>query len=81
MVRRSRVIVSGCLVGLAACFFAAPLWSRLVMDQSMVDASGTYFVHRTDPKAVPYWAHPICIWEDRQFLKAGDIRECGVTVP
>jgi hypothetical protein len=37
MVRRSRVVVSGCLVGLAACLFAVPLWSRLVEDQSMVD--------------------------------------------
>jgi hypothetical protein len=26
-----------CLVGVAACFFAAPLWARLMMDQSMVD--------------------------------------------
>jgi hypothetical protein len=53
--------------------------------QGLYDISGlppgTYFVHRTDPKAGPYWAHPICIWEDRQFLKAGDIRECGVSVP
>jgi hypothetical protein len=41
---------------------------------------GTYFVHRTDPKAGPYWAHPICIWEGQQYLEAGDIRECPVTV-
>jgi hypothetical protein len=42
---------------------------------------GMYFVHRTDPKAVPYGAHPICVWENQQYLKAGDVRECGVTVP
>lgn len=39
---------------------------------------GSYFVRGTDPKAGPYWASPIC---EREFLKAGDIRECGVTVP
>src|SRR5580704_18921804 len=37
MVRRSRIGVGVCLVGVAACFFAAPLWSRLMIDQSMVD--------------------------------------------
>ena len=42
---------------------------------------GTYFVHGTDLKARPYWAHPICIWEHQQYLAAGDIRDCPVTVP
>ena len=37
MVRRNRIATGVCLVGVAACFFAAPLWSRLVEDQSMVD--------------------------------------------
>ena len=37
MVPRRRVAVCGCLVGLAACFLAVPLWSRLMVDQSMVD--------------------------------------------
>jgi hypothetical protein len=37
MVRLSRIVMGVCLVGVAACFFAAPLWSRLVEDQSMVD--------------------------------------------
>jgi hypothetical protein len=37
MVRLSRIVMGVCLVGVAACFFAAPLWSRLMMDQSMVD--------------------------------------------
>jgi hypothetical protein len=37
MVRQSRTVVGFCLVGVAACSFAAPLWSRLMMDQSMVD--------------------------------------------
>jgi hypothetical protein len=37
MVRRGRIDVAVCLVGVAACFFAAPLWSRLMGDQSMVD--------------------------------------------
>jgi len=37
MVRPSRIVMGVCLVGVAACFFAAPLWSRLMMDQSMVD--------------------------------------------
>ena len=37
MVRWSRIVVGVCLVGVAACFFAAPLWSRLMVDQSMVD--------------------------------------------
>ncbi|MFZ0978244.1 MAG: HEAT repeat domain-containing protein [Candidatus Acidiferrales bacterium] len=42
MVRRSRVLVGGCLAGLAACLFAVPLWSRLMVieDQSMVDVRG-----------------------------------------
>jgi hypothetical protein len=37
MVRQSRIVMGFCLVGVAACFFAAPLWARLMMDQSMVD--------------------------------------------
>jgi hypothetical protein len=37
MVRQSRIVVGVCLVGLAACLFAVPLWSRLMIDQSMVD--------------------------------------------
>src|SRR5260370_9810387 len=37
MVRQGRIVIGVCLVGVAACFFAAPLWSRLMMDQSMVD--------------------------------------------
>ena len=37
MVPRRRVAVCGCLVGLAACFLAVPLWPRLMVDQSMVD--------------------------------------------
>jgi hypothetical protein len=37
MVPRRRVAAGGCLVGLAACFLAVPLWSRLMVDQSMVD--------------------------------------------
>lgn len=37
MVRLSRIVMGVCLVGAAACFFAAPLWSRLMIDQSMVD--------------------------------------------
>jgi hypothetical protein len=42
---------------------------------------GTYYVHRTGPQALPHWAHPICIWEHQQYLAAGDVRECPVTVP
>jgi hypothetical protein len=37
MMRLSRIVMGVCLVGVAACFFAAPLWSRLMIDQSMVD--------------------------------------------
>lgn len=37
MVRQSRIVMGFCLVGVAACFLAAPLWSRLMIDQSMVD--------------------------------------------
>jgi hypothetical protein len=37
MVRHSRIAMGVCLVGVAAGFFAAPLWSRLTVDQSMVD--------------------------------------------
>ncbi len=37
MLRQSRIVMGVCLAGVAACFFAAPLWSRLMMDQSMVD--------------------------------------------
>jgi HEAT repeat protein len=37
MMRQRRIVIGVCLVGVAACFFAAPLWSRLMMDQSMVD--------------------------------------------
>jgi len=37
MVRQSRIVMGFCLVAVPACFFAAPLWARLMMDQSMVD--------------------------------------------
>ena len=37
MVRRTRLVVGVCLVSVAAGFFAATLWSRLMIDQSMVD--------------------------------------------
>src|SRR5438046_4309418 len=37
MVRHSRTVMGACLVGVAAGFFAAPLWSRLTVDQSIVD--------------------------------------------
>jgi len=37
MVRKSRIVMGVCLAGVAACFFAAPIWSRLMIDQSMVD--------------------------------------------
>lgn len=37
MVRRGRIAMGICLVGMVACFSAAPLWSRLMIDQSMVD--------------------------------------------
>ncbi len=37
MVRQSRIVMGFCLVGVAACYLAAPLWSRLMIDQSMVD--------------------------------------------
>ena len=37
MLRQSRIVMGVCLAGVAACFFAAPLWSRLVEDRSMVD--------------------------------------------
>ncbi len=40
MLRQSRIVMGVCLVGVTACFFAAPLWSRLVEDQSMVDVRG-----------------------------------------
>jgi hypothetical protein len=54
-------------------------------EQGLYDVSGlppgSYLVHGMDPKAGPYWAHPICIWDGSQSLKSGDIRECGVTVP
>ena len=40
MVRRNRIVMGVCLVGLAACFLAAPLWSRLMIGQSMVDVRG-----------------------------------------
>jgi len=53
--------------------------------QGLYDISGLppgrYIVHGVDPKAGPGWAHPICIWEGRDTLKSGDVRECGVTVP
>lgn len=35
--RLSRIGMGVCLAGVSACFFAAPLWSRLMIDQSMVD--------------------------------------------
>lgn len=41
-------------------------------------APGSYYVHGTDVKAGPNWAHPICFLER---LQSGDIRECEVTVP
>jgi hypothetical protein len=37
MVRPSRIVMDVCLVGVSACFFASPLWPRLMIDQSMVD--------------------------------------------
>lgn len=37
MVRLGRIVLGVCLAGMAACFIAAPLWSRLMIDQSMVD--------------------------------------------
>jgi hypothetical protein len=37
MVRRSRIVLGVCLVGVVAGFFAAPLWSRMMEDQSTVD--------------------------------------------
>src|SRR5258706_7562771 len=40
MLRQSRIVMGVCLVGVTACFFAAPLWSRLVEDQTMVDVRG-----------------------------------------
>lgn len=35
--RLRRIVTGGCLVGVSACFFAAPMRSRLMIDQSMVD--------------------------------------------
>ena len=53
--------------------------------QGLYDISGLppgrYVVHGVDPKAGANWAHPVCIWDGREALKPGDIRECGVTVP
>jgi len=42
---------------------------------------GPYVVHGMDQKAGPYWAYPVCLWEGRQSLKSGDVRDCGLTVP
>lgn len=37
MLRLSRIVMGVCIAGVGACFFAAPLWSRLMLDQSMLD--------------------------------------------
>jgi hypothetical protein len=53
--------------------------------QGLYDISGlppgVYDVHGVDPKAGPYWALPICMWQGAQSLKTGDVRECDVYVP
>ena len=70
MMRRIRIVIGAYLVGVAAWFFAAPLGSRLVEYQSMVDvraqAEKAPFVFRgrvltVEPDPVE---HKISLWAD-----------------
>lgn len=68
--------VPGQMVGISGPSGETPAISD---EQGIYDVSGlppgSYIVHGTNPGELPE-----CIWEGRQSLASGDIRECGIDV-